>query len=58
MSLYYNSKKRRVRPWIYIAFVAVPLVLIFFLYYFSQGALSDYKRREQQKQEEDIFNRF
>ena len=58
MSIFYNSKKRKVRPWIYVAFVSVPLLLIFCIYYFSQGALSDYKQRQQQKQEDDIFNRF
>ncbi|MBP9855549.1 MAG: hypothetical protein KBD53_11840 [Candidatus Omnitrophica bacterium] len=58
MSLYYDSKKRKVRPWIYVVFGIIPVVMIYCTYVFSQNPVKEYKLREQQKLEEDIFARF
>ncbi len=58
MSIFYNSKKRKVRPWIYFVFISVPIVLMVCGYYLTKDKVDDFKNRRQQKQQENIFERF
>lgn len=58
MSVLYNSKKRKVRPWVPVLFVTIPILLAVGIYSATKGKVVEINREKEQKAEEDIFDRF
>ncbi len=57
MSIFYDSKKRKVRPWIMVAFISIPILLVLAMYHGSKNRVQEYQQEQQQKEERDIFDR-
>lgn len=58
MSILYDSKRRRVQPWIPIAFILIPVVILSLAYFLTKDKVQEFKSQKDQKQQEDIFDRF
>ena len=54
MTLFYDSKTKKVKTWIIIAFIVVPIILVVLVWTFGKQQ-AEHKKLEQQK-EVDIFN--
>lgn len=55
MSFFYDPISRKPKIWIYIAFVIVPLILVFLLFASSQSKVDEYKKKKAAETESDIF---
>ncbi len=58
MSILYDTKKRRVQPWIPIAFLLIPVIVLLVGYYLTKDKVQDYKIQKEHKHQEDVFTRF
>ena len=54
MTLFYDSKTKKIKLWVIIAFIVVPIILIGLVWIFGKHQ-AEHKKSEQQK-EADIFN--
>ena len=58
MAILYDSKTRRVQPWIPIAFLLIPVIVLVIGYFVTRDKVQQYKTDQEQKQQEDVFKRF
>lgn len=58
MSILYDPKNRRVQPWVPIAFLLIPAILLSIGYYLTKNKVHEYKVEQEHKQTEDVFKRF
>lgn len=56
MSLFYDSLKKKVKPWALALFVIVPIVLIIFGFIYGQGAVEKKSQQMELEAKPDIFD--
>lgn len=58
MAILYDSKTRRVQPWIPMAFLLIPVIVLIIGYLMTKDKVQQYKSDKEHKQQEDVFTRF
>jgi len=57
MTLFYNPRTRKVQPWVLMAFILVPLVILVIGWVVTQGMVSEHKIQKANEAAEDIFDK-
>ena len=57
MSIFYDPQKKAVKPWVYIVFIAIPILLFLGLIFGSKPAVEKYQQEKEQKKQQDIFEK-
>ena len=58
MTIFYDPRKRKVRVWVVIVFIILPILLIIFGWLGSKGAVEKEKIRKEKEASIDIFDKF
>jgi len=58
MSLFYDPQTKNVRPWVYIVFILVPIILIIITLFGTRDLVNEYKQDQEIEETQDILKDF